>query len=154
MLLDGTVAECDQLGDGTADYSGKKKRHGVNIQAVTSENGTLLWFSPVLPARTHDLTAAREHGILATCGELGITVLADKGYAGADGSVQVPFKAKPGRELPDKLKKFNKVHARLRVPVERAFARLKGWRIFRHARCSPSWLSSAVAAVLTLTVHT
>ncbi|MBB4893148.1 hypothetical protein FHS39_002179 [Streptomyces olivoverticillatus] len=154
VLLDGAVAECDQLGDGTADYSGKKKRHGVNIQAITGEDGTILWFSPALPGRTHDLTAAREHEVVSTCEELGIAVLADKGYIGAGGSVETPFKAAMGCELTEKLRRFNKVHARLRAPVERAFARLKSWRIFRHARCSPNWLSSVTAAILTLTVHT
>lgn len=154
LLLDGTVAECDKLGDGTADYSGKKKRHGVNIQAVTDQDGKIVWFSPALPGRAHDLTAARDHGIIATCADLGISVLADKAYVGAEGTVEAPIKARQGCELPDKHKRFNKVHARLRAPVERAFARLKSWRIFRHARCSPNWLTSAAAAILTLTVHT
>ncbi|MGW2207409.1 IS5/IS1182 family transposase, partial [Streptomyces sp. NPDC001774] len=34
--------------------------------------------------------------------------------------------------------------------VERAFARLKAWRIFRKARESPNRLTSMVKAVLTL----
>ncbi|GAA3035911.1 hypothetical protein GCM10020000_11800 [Streptomyces olivoverticillatus] len=155
MLLDGAVAECDQLGDGTADYSGKKKRHGVNIQAITGEDGTILWFSPALPGRTHDLTAAREHEVVSTCEELGIAVLADKGYIGAGWLGRDPVQGRHGlRTHRKKLRRFNKVHARLRAPVERAFARLKSWRIFRHARCSPNWLSSVTAAILTLTVHT
>lgn len=154
LLLDGTVAECDKLGQGTADYSGKKKRHGVNVQAVTDPEGKVLWFSAALPGRVHDLTTAREHGIIATCDSLQIAVMADKAYAGAGGTVEAPVKARKGCEPPDKHKRFNKVHARLRAPVERAFARLKSWRIFRHARCSPNWLTSAVAAILTLTVHT
>ncbi|WP_414170577.1 hypothetical protein ACMATS_37465 [Streptoverticillium reticulum] len=41
-------------------------------------------------------------------------------------------------------------HARLRMPVERAFDRLKRWHIFRRARCSPNRLASLTAAVLTL----
>lgn len=32
VLLDGTLAECDRVGDGKADYSAKRKRHGVNLQ--------------------------------------------------------------------------------------------------------------------------
>ncbi|MEW2634269.1 transposase family protein, partial [Streptomyces sp. NPDC048389] len=31
-LLDGTLAECDRVGDGRADYSHKHRRHGVNLQ--------------------------------------------------------------------------------------------------------------------------
>ncbi|GAA2439488.1 hypothetical protein GCM10010405_23540 [Streptomyces macrosporus] len=38
-------------------------------------------------------------------------------------------------------------------PVERAFVRLKDWRIFRHARCSPIRLTAVAAAVLTLEQH-
>ncbi|AJC52680.1 transposase IS4 family protein [Streptomyces sp. 769] len=33
--VDGTIAECDRVGDSEGDYSGKARRHGVNIQAVT-----------------------------------------------------------------------------------------------------------------------
>lgn len=34
VLLDGTLAECDRVGDGRADCSPKHKRHGVNVQVV------------------------------------------------------------------------------------------------------------------------
>jgi hypothetical protein len=34
VLVDGTIAECDRFGDHERDYSGKARRHGVNIQAV------------------------------------------------------------------------------------------------------------------------
>ncbi len=37
-----------------------------------------------------------------------------------------------------------------RAPVERGVARLKSWRIFRRARCSPTRLTMIAAAVLTL----
>ncbi len=33
------------------------------------------------------------------------------------------------------------IHARLRAPGERAFARLKTWRILRRARCSTNRIS-------------
>jgi hypothetical protein len=39
VLLDGTLAECDRVGDGRADYSSKHKRHGVNVQVVTDPAG-------------------------------------------------------------------------------------------------------------------
>lgn len=29
VLLDGTLAECDRVGDSRADYSAKRRRHGV-----------------------------------------------------------------------------------------------------------------------------
>ncbi len=67
VLLDGTLAECDRVGDGRADYSHKHRRHGVNVQVVTDPGGRLLWLSPALPGRTHDLTAARTHRITRIC---------------------------------------------------------------------------------------
>ncbi|MFI1177608.1 transposase family protein [Streptomyces melanogenes] len=76
--------------------------------------------------------------------------LADKAYAGADGTFQVPFKRHLGRALTPQQENVNRAHARLRFPVERAFARLKAWRIFRTARISPNRLTSIVKAVLTL----
>ncbi|WP_399125615.1 transposase family protein [Streptomyces sp. ITFR-6] len=80
VLLDGTLAECDRVGDGKADYSAKHKRHGVNVQVVTDPAGEILWISPALPGRTHDLTAARAHRILRICERQGVPVLADMAY--------------------------------------------------------------------------
>ncbi|KOG09102.1 transposase, partial [Streptomyces viridochromogenes] len=57
VLLDGTLAECDRVGDSRADFSQKHRRHGVNVQVVADPTGNLLWISPALPGRTHDLTA-------------------------------------------------------------------------------------------------
>jgi len=48
VLLDGTLAESDRVGDGRADYSHKHRRHGVNVQVVTDPDGWLLWLSPTL----------------------------------------------------------------------------------------------------------
>ncbi len=50
VLLDGTLAECDRVGDSRADFSQKHRRHGVNVQVVADPTGKLLWISPPLPA--------------------------------------------------------------------------------------------------------
>ena len=153
LLLDGTVAETDETS--TPDqYSGKAKRPGVNLQLLTDHAGRILWLSPALPGAVNDVKAARTHRIIETCATLGLDVLADLGYVGAGGTVITPIKRAPDRELPDKHKASNKVHASLRAPVERAFSRIKGWRIFRHARISPNRLSVIAAAILTLTIYT
>lgn len=34
-LLDGTLAECDRVVGGHGDFSGKHRRHGVNLQVGT-----------------------------------------------------------------------------------------------------------------------
>lgn len=64
VLLDGTLAECDRVGDSRADFSQEHRRHGVNVQVIADPTGNLLWISPALPGRTHDLTAARTHRIV------------------------------------------------------------------------------------------
>ncbi len=99
VLVDGTIAECDRVGDRERDYSGKARRHGVNIQAVTDPVGELIWYSPALPGRTVDITAARTHHIVTICERLRIPVLADKAYVGASGTFEVPFKRHLRRPL-------------------------------------------------------
>ncbi|GAA3835368.1 hypothetical protein GCM10022403_080150 [Streptomyces coacervatus] len=50
LLPDGPVTKSDKLNDGTTDYSGKKKCHGVNIQAVTAQDGGSCGSRPRGPA--------------------------------------------------------------------------------------------------------
>ncbi|MGY3202188.1 hypothetical protein ACVW19_002703 [Streptomyces sp. TE5632] len=61
VLLDGTLAECDRVGDGRADCSTRHQRHGVNVRVIADPAGRMLWLSPALPGRTHDLTAPSPH---------------------------------------------------------------------------------------------
>lgn len=67
VLLEGTLSACDRVGDSRADYSSKHKRHGLNVQAVSDPAREILWLSPALPGRTHDLTATRTHKIHRIC---------------------------------------------------------------------------------------
>ncbi|MEW2581414.1 transposase family protein [Streptomyces syringium] len=150
VLVDGTLAECHRVAGGNGDYFGQHRRHGVNLQLLTDPAGRLLWVSRALPGRVHDVRAARTHRIVATCTRLGLPVLADLGYLGEGGTFAVPHRRRPRQEITVKQRSVNKAHARLRYPVERGVARLKNWRIFRHARCSPTWLTTAARAVLTL----
>jgi hypothetical protein len=61
VLPDGTLAECDRVGDGRADYSHKHRRHGVNVQVVTDPNGRLLWLSPALRSGRRGHGLKRHH---------------------------------------------------------------------------------------------
>jgi len=54
----------------------------VNVQVVTDPDGRLLWLSPALPGRSHDLTAARTHRIIRICERQGVPILADLAYQG------------------------------------------------------------------------
>jgi hypothetical protein len=153
VLLDGTLAECDRVGDSRADFSHKHRRHGVNVQVVTNPAGRLLWISPALPGRTHDLAAARTHRIIRIiriCERQGVPVLADRAYMGAGPWVTTALRRPPGRGLTPTQQTVNRALSAARAPVERDISRLKSWRIFRRSRCSPNRMTSIAAAVLTL----
>ncbi|ANZ21726.1 transposase IS4 family protein [Streptomyces noursei ATCC 11455] len=148
VVVDGTLIPTDRIAADEPYYSQKHKRHGMNVQVIVSPDGTPLWFSRALPGRTHDLTAARAHGIVQACLTRQILVLADRAYQGAGSTVRTPYKNH--REQPDHYQLFNRDHARLRAPGERAFAQLKQWRTLRQARCSTNRISRIVQAVHTL----
>ncbi|MGW0858104.1 transposase family protein [Streptomyces sp. NPDC002690] len=150
VLLHGTLAECDRVGDGRADYSSKHKRHGVNVQVVTDPGGEILWLSPALPGRTHDLTAARTHQILRTCERQGTPILANMAYIGAGDWVTTAKRRPPGGELNPTEQTANRALPAARAPVEQGIARLKSWQIFRRSRISPNRMSVIARAVLTL----
>lgn len=64
VLLDGTLLPIDRIVADRPYYSGKHKRHGMNVQVLADPFGRLLWASPALPGAVHDIRAAREHGIV------------------------------------------------------------------------------------------
>ncbi|MGX1952628.1 transposase family protein [Streptomyces anulatus] len=152
-LLDGTLAECDRVGDGRADYSHKHRRHGVNVQVVTDPQGRLLWLSPALPGRTHDLTAARTHQIIRTVSARGVPILADLAHQGGGPWVTTGIKRRPLQDLTCTEKTLNRAMAEARAPVERGVARLNSWRIFRRSRCSPNRMTSIANDSRTLKRH-
>lgn len=49
VVLNGTLLPIDRIAADRAFYSGKHKRHGMNIQVITDPFGHLLWASPALP---------------------------------------------------------------------------------------------------------
>ncbi|MFL9684740.1 transposase family protein [Streptomyces sp. KL110A] len=149
VLLDGTLAECDRVGDGRAGYSHKHRRHGVNVQVVTDSDGRL-WLSPTLPGRTHDLTAARTYRIIRISERQGVPIVADLAHQGAGPWLTTGIKRKPLKELTPTEKTHNRALATTRAPVERGVARLKSWRIFRRSRWSPNRMTSIAKAVHTL----
>ncbi|MEV7676883.1 transposase family protein [Streptomyces sp. NPDC088752] len=148
-LVDGTIAQCDQVGDRERNHSGKARRHGANIQAVTGPAGELIRYSPALPGRTTDITTARTHHIITVCQRLRIPILTDKAYVTAGGTFQVPFKRHLGPPSPPD-RQPPTTHTRLRFPLERAFARLKTQRTFHKARTNPNRPTSTTKTILTL----
>ncbi len=102
-------------------YSGRHRRHGMNLQVIASPDRDIVWVSGPLPGAVHDLTAARTWGIVRELAASGLVVLADKGYGCADEHIRTPYK---GRNKPASQKEANRAHARLRRPGERANAQL------------------------------
>ncbi len=88
VILDGTYCRSTALP--RRPYSGKHRKHGMNVQVITDPFGRPLWASPALPGAVHDARAAREHGIVDALAEAGIKCWADKGYRDAGGTVRIP----------------------------------------------------------------
>ena len=159
VIIDGTLLSIDRVGMTSGRdrpyYSGKHKRHGVNVQVIADPAGRLIWASPALPGARHDMGAARDHGILDACHHAGLTVIADNGYRGS--GFQLPQRrrhrdpARPTRQrLSRNQREVNTAHARQRGPGERANAQLKSWKILRKIRCCPHQATTLVKAVLVL----
>ncbi len=122
----------------------------MNVQVVTDPDGQLLWLSPALTGRSHDLTAARTHRIIRICERQGVPILADLACQGGGPWLTAGIKRRPLQELTPTERTVNRALSAARAPVERGVARLKPWRIFRRSRCSPNSMTSIAKAVLTL----
>ncbi|KIF67101.1 transposase [Streptomyces sp. AcH 505] len=149
VLLDGTLLPIDRIAADRPLYSGKHKKHGMNVQVLADPAGRLLWASPTLPGAVHDIRAAREHGILDALTAAKIHCWADKGYQGAGPAVRVPYRGR-WETLSKGQQAVNRSQAKIRALVEPAIATLKTWRLLRKLRCSTTRITSLVQAVLTL----
>jgi DDE superfamily endonuclease/Helix-turn-helix of DDE superfamily endonuclease len=150
VVIDGTLISIDRVAADRPFYSGKHRKHGMNLQVIASPQGEILWVSGALPGAVHDLTAARIWGIVRRLAAAGLITLADKGYIGAGGPVITPYR---GRNKPPSQKTANRAHACLRAPAERANAQLKTWHILRKLRCCP-WRAGQIAkAIHVLQTH-
>jgi hypothetical protein len=149
LILDGTLLPIDRIAADRPFYSGKHKKHGMNVQVIADPKGRLLWASPALAGAVHDVRAAREHGIIDALTEAGISCWADKGYQGAGGTVRLPYRGR-WDSLSAGQQAVNRSHAKVRALVEQAIATLKSCRLLRKLRCSTTRITSLVQAVLTL----
>ena len=113
VIIDGTLIPIDRVAADRPFYSGRHRRHEMNLQVIASPDGDIVWVSGPLPGAVPDLTAARTWGIVRELAASGLVVLADKGYAGADEHIRTPYKE---RNKPASQKKANRAHARLRGP--------------------------------------
>jgi DDE superfamily endonuclease len=143
VVLDGTLIPVDRVAADRPFYSGKHRRHGMNLQVIASPVGDVLWVSGALPGSVHDKKAEWIWGVLAELEAAGLVTLADKGYQGST-YAKIPYK---GRNKPESQKQANKAHAKLRAPGERANAQLKSWKILSKLRCCP-WRAGQLAKAI------
>jgi hypothetical protein len=143
VIVDGTLIAIDRVAADRPWYSGKHKRHGVNLQVIASPDGALLWVSGGLPGSVHDKRAEWIWGVIDELEKAGILTLADKGYHGSTWA-KTPYK---GKGKPESQKEANRAHAKLRGPGERANAQLKAWKILRKLRCCPRYAGTLAKAI-------
>jgi hypothetical protein len=154
VIVDGVHVPAETFGRKTggqkAFYSGKHKRHGLNVQTVCSPDGELLWAAAPQPGATADITAARKAGIAAMLVSV-IGVFADLGYLGWDEQVVTGRRKPRGKELTAAQRAANRLQAQLRCVGERGNARLKHWKVLAtELRCRPDRCTAMVKAVLAL----
>ena len=140
---DGTLIPVDRLAADRPFYSGKHKKHGINLQVIASPDGGILWVSGVLPGSVHDKKAEWIWGVLDELEKACVVTLADKGYQGSSWAK----KTRSGKEnKPESQKEANRAHAKLRAPGE-GNAQLKTWKILTKLRCCP-WRAGKLAKAI------
>ncbi|MFJ5680625.1 transposase family protein [Streptomyces sp. NPDC093097] len=149
VIVGGTLIPTDRIAADKRYYAQKRKRHGMNVRVIGRADGALLVGSA---ARCPDgPTTWLRPEPTGSCGSFSpgrSSSLPTRAYQGAGSIFRIPYYGH--RELPEHYERFNRVHARLPTPGERAFARLKIWRILRRARRSTKRFSRIVQAVHTL----
>ena len=144
VVLDGTLIPADRVAADRPFYSGKHKRHGMNLQVIASPTGDVLWRvrgAARLGARQR--TPSGSGACWPSSRRHGLVTLADKGYQGST-FAKIPYR---GKNKPESQKQANRAHAKLRAPGERANAQLKTWKILRKLRCCP-WRAGQLAKAI------
>jgi hypothetical protein len=166
VVLDGSVIRSDRCAETTTSvngetinswYSGKHRAPGGNVQAVIRSDGLPLWVSDVAPGHLHDLTVARNTGVIGALNwaatQLDLPTLADSGYEGAGQGIRTPVKQPAGGQaLASDNQAYNALHRATRCRGERGFALLAGrWRALQRITVSPSRIGELAQAALVLT---
>jgi hypothetical protein len=150
------VAEWNRPGrDNDPTYSGKHHTHGMNVQVVSGPTGGLAFVSEPALGRTYDSIAVAETGLPQAMAQAGIPVLADLAYISIP-DWHTPHKKRNvrGATLTADQHRYNRVHAGLRFPVERAISAFKGhWRILQHHKDDPHHTATTAKACLVLTKY-
>jgi DDE superfamily endonuclease/Helix-turn-helix of DDE superfamily endonuclease len=125
-LVDGTLVTVFNWRHRSDLYSGKHRRHGMNVQVVTDVHGRVLWVSPGHPGSWHDKRCF-DATWLSELATLAGSAVADSGYQGSN--MITPNKRQPGQERNESDVAHNTALAVIRAAIEWANAHLKNWRI-------------------------
>ncbi len=109
-------------------YSGKKKRHTIKAEIITTQEGRIVSVSKSAPGSVHDITIRRRGPPLPE----NARGHADSGYQGYQKdhpALEIPYKKSKKKLLTKDEKEYNHALSRLRIRVEHAFARMKRFRI-------------------------
>jgi hypothetical protein len=166
VVLDGKLIRTDRCAETTesvkgetinAWYSGKHRAPGGNIQAVIRPDGIPIFVSDAAPGHQHDLTVARDAGVIAAlnwaAAQLDLPTLADSGYEGAGQGIKTPIKQPAdGQNLAPDNQAYNTLLRSTRCLGERGFALLTGrWRALQRVTVSPRRIGELAQAALVLT---
>jgi Helix-turn-helix of DDE superfamily endonuclease/DDE superfamily endonuclease len=100
VVLDGTLIPVDRVAADRPFYSGKHKRHGMNLQVIASADGDILGVSGALPGSVHDKKAEWIWGVLAELEAAGLVTLAGKGYQGST-YAKIPVQGEEQARIPE-----------------------------------------------------
>jgi len=134
-------------------YSGKKKRHCVKNEIITTEAGRIVSVSPSVPGAVHDITIRRRGPPLPEKAH----AYMDSGYQGYQDdhpAIDIPYKKPKKGKLPKQEKEYNHALSRFRVRVEHSIGRMKKFRIladrYRYPRTRHAVKFAIIAGVTNL----
>ncbi len=146
-LVDGTLWPCWSWAGERELWAGKYKTTGHGALIITNLAGRITFVSELIPGNQHDMAKLKGSEcemILKLAGG----VIGDKGFIGTD-YITTPVRKPENRELYIREHDYNNQISSLRLPVERAVASLKKWRILftDYRRPLKTFLSSFRAAI-------
>ncbi|MDT0346326.1 transposase family protein [Streptomyces litchfieldiae] len=125
VLVDGTDTPTGNRTGHRDNYSGKRRRAGLNVQVAATTDGELVGVSTPFRGSIHDRRAFAESGWEALTADT--AVIADPAYQGTHAIT--PRRKPKGGELSIGDKENNKAISSIRSAVERCIAHLKNWKI-------------------------
>ena len=128
-------------------YSGKKKRHSIKNEIITSEAGRIVSVSKSAPGTVADITIRRRASPLPKNARM----YADSGYQGYQEdhpAIDIPLQKSKKHPLTKDEKTYNHALSRFRVRVEHAIGRMKRFRILADRYRYPRARHSAKFAII------